>query len=106
MSSWSRLQLWIGLPDNDMGSPANITNQTFKRTAEATKQPLHVAKPRPLGKSVGRETSERRENLEAITTTIFAAVGSRAIQQSRAGKRNGGVLPYSISAILKYIRSG
>lgn len=29
---------------------------------------------------------------------------ARAIQQSAVGKRKGGVLPYSISAILKYIR--
>ena len=31
---------------------------------------------------------------------------ARLIQQSPAGKRNGGILPYSISAILKYIRGG
>jgi len=30
---------------------------------------------------------------------------ARAIQRSAAGKRNGGVLPYSVSAILKCIRT-
>ena len=33
-----------GMPNNDMGNSNNLTNETFKRAAEATKQPLHVAK--------------------------------------------------------------
>lgn len=33
-----------GMPNNDMGNSDNITNGTFKRAAEATKQPMHVAK--------------------------------------------------------------
>lgn len=33
-----------GMPNNDMGNSNNLTNEAFKRAAEAAKQPLHVAK--------------------------------------------------------------
>ena len=43
-------------------------------------------------------------SLATKTPSVSAVQIARTIQRSAAGKRKGGILPYSISAILKYIR--
>lgn len=37
-----------GMPDNDMGSPKNITNKTFEEAAKASRKTLEEAKKNTL----------------------------------------------------------
>ena len=40
-----------GMPNNDMGNPANITNKTFEEAAKAMKQSAEDAKKMPVNYS-------------------------------------------------------
>ena len=51
------------MPDNDMGNPKNITNETFKEVAKAAGQSAYEAKKNTLEllqKTVGAERDEKQ----------------------------------------------